>query len=342
MRVEKIATHHLEKCYAITSLMLEGVQHIVVAAEKVSRCLLFSEGGALVDTIWEEPGGTMSLVPLPDNSGRFLATQKMYSPNDSQEAELVLVTREGEGQWKIEPYLKLPFVHRFDILTTGGVNYLVAATIKGGHSHRDDWSVPGKVYAGVLDSEFSPPRLEPVLEGITHNHGFFKGNNQDGDYVVIAGDQGVFEIFPPNKNKSMWTNSQILDEPTSDIYFFDLDNDGEDEMVTLAPFHGPQLAIYKREEGRYKKVYNHLKEVGFAHALWGGEVDGEKVLFFGHRHGESRDLYLFTYEKGEYKAQIVDKDVGPTNLLGYQGSKGFYLVSANREINEVAFYKIGI
>ncbi len=340
MRVEKIASHHLEKCYAITSIKVEGVPHIVVAAEKINRCLLFSTEGELVDTIWEEPGGTMTLVPLPDNSERFLASQKMYSPNDSKEAELVLVTRQGVGQWKVEPYLDLPFVHRFEILNTNGINYLIAATIKGGHNHRDDWSTPGKVYVGTLGNSFSPPYLEPVLEGITRNHGFFKASNKDGEYVVISGDQGVFNIFPPNKNNEVWKSEKILDKPVSDIYFIDLDGDGIEEMVTLAPFHGDEFSIYKKEGGSYRLAYTHHQKLGFAHALWGGVVEGKKVLFFGHRKGESRDLYLITYEAGEYKAEIVDKDVGPTNLMGYKSYNGFYLVSANREIDEVAFYKI--
>ncbi len=342
MRVEKIATHHLEKCYSIASLQVEGVPHIVVAAEKVNRCLLFSAQGELVDTIWDEPGGTMTIVPLPDKSGRFLASQKMYSPNDALEAELVLVSRSGLGQWQVEPYLSLPFVHRFEILNANGINYLIAATIKGGHSHRDDWSVPGKIYAGVLDNSFSPPRLEPVLEGITRNHGFFKASNKDGDYVVISGDQGVFKIFPPHKESSGWESEKILDKAVSDIYFIDIDGDGIDEMVTLAPFHGDELAIYKFIEGSYELIYTHPQEMGFAHALWGGIWSGKQVLFFGHRQGKSRDLYLITYEEGEYNFKVIDKDVGPTNLLGYQNSGDFYLVSANREIDEVAFYKIGV
>ncbi len=340
MQVEKIASHHLEKCYAITSIEVEGKLHIVVAAEKVNRCLLFTTEGELVDTIWEEPGGTMTLVPLPDNSERFLASQRMYSPNDSKEAELVLVTRLGAGQWKIEPYLDLPFVHRFEILNANGINYLVAATIKGGHNHHDDWSIPGKIYAGALDNSFSPPHLESVLEGVTRNHGFFKASNQDGEYVVISGDQGVFNVFPPNKKSSEWKSEKLLDKPVSDIYFIDLDGDGIDEMITLAPFHGDELAIYKNNGGSYELVYTHPEKIGFAHALWGGVVHGKKVLFFGHRKGESRDLYLITYKEGEYNFTVVDKDVGPTNLLGYQHSGEFYLVSANREIDEVAFYKI--
>ena len=76
MKVNKIKTHELEKCYAISPLTYNGAEHILIAAEKVNKCLLFDLDGNLEETVWDEPGGTMSMVQVPGSNGQFLATHK--------------------------------------------------------------------------------------------------------------------------------------------------------------------------------------------------------------------------------------------------------------------------
>ena len=92
MKIRKIKTHELEKCYSICPLTYHGSEHMLVAAEKVNKCLLFDLDGNLEETVWEGPGGTMTMVQLPGSDGQFLATHKFYSPNDSKEAKIVLAT----------------------------------------------------------------------------------------------------------------------------------------------------------------------------------------------------------------------------------------------------------
>ena len=138
MKVNKIKTHELEKCYSICPLTYNGTEHMLVAAEKVNKCLLFDLDGNLEETVWDEPGGVMTMVQIPGSNGEFLATHKFYSPNDSKEAKIILASPKGKNDWVVKTIVDLPFVHRFDILTRGGVNYIIACALKSGHEFKDD------------------------------------------------------------------------------------------------------------------------------------------------------------------------------------------------------------
>ena len=90
---------NLEKCYSIAPIHYKNADHILVAAEKTDRCILFDINGNEEETVWEGPGGVMTMVQVPGTDGQFLATHKFYSPNDSKEAKIILAYPE-DGEWK--------------------------------------------------------------------------------------------------------------------------------------------------------------------------------------------------------------------------------------------------
>lgn len=345
MKVEKKVIGNLTKCYSIAPLHYQGTDHLLVAAEKVDRCLLFDLDGNMEDTVWTEPGGTMSMVQVPGTDGQFLATHKFYSPNDSKEAKIVIVTPRGKGDWEVRTLVELPHVHRFDILEKDGVRYLVACALKSGHEFKEDWSMPGKIYGAVLPEDLSgfndenQLQLEVIKDGLLKNHGYYKVEIDGEPASVISTDNGVFLLTLPEKAGGEWGVEQLLDTPASDGVLVDLDQDGELELAVMAPFHGPSFSIYKKIDGVYKKVYDYEKSADFTHSLYGGMLCGKPRVVMGHRQG-TRDLLSFTYnqEKKAYEAEILDGDCGSANVYKYTNHGKEVILSTNREIDEIAMY----
>lgn len=345
MKVEKKVISNLEKCYSIAPLTYNGEAHFLVAAEKVNRCILFDMNGNEVDTVWNEPGGVMSMVQIPGSNGAFLATHKFYSPNDSKEAKIVIVTPVSKGNWSVKTLVDLPHVHRFDIVQRNGVNYLIACALKSGHEYKEDWSNPGKVYAAVLPEDLSSfdethqLELTMVKDNMLKNHGYYRLRENGMDTSLISADNGVFQFIPPENADGNWEIKTLLNTPASDAVLVDLDEDGEKELAVLAPFHGDQISIYKKLDGAYKKIYDYEKKADFTHAIYGGELCGKQALVIGHRKAE-RNLIVFTFNKATktYQAEIIDKDCGPANVAHFMRDGKDILVSANRETDEIAMY----
>ncbi|PXV90305.1 hypothetical protein C8E03_105215 [Lachnotalea glycerini] len=347
MKVNKKVISNLDKCYSIAPLIYEGKQHFLVAAEKTDRCILFDDDGNEMDTVWTEPGGAMSMVQVPKSNGQFLATQRFYSPNDSKESKIVIVTPVSKGDWEIRTLVKLSHVHRFDIVSRNGVNYLIACTLKSGHEYKDDWSMPGKVYAAVLPDDLSvfdeehQLKMKVIKDNMLKNHGYYRVSDNGLKTCIISADCGVFQFIPPESPKGDWSIKQLLDTPASDAVLIDLDLDGEKELAVLSPFHGDQISIYKRVNGTFEKVYEYDKAAEFTHAIYGGMLCGRPTVVIGHRKGE-RNLMAFTYNATEktYQVEIIDKDCGPANVYHFVKDNKDILISTNREINEIAMYTL--
>lgn len=344
MKVVKQSISDLTLCYCVAPLVYQGAPHFLVASEKEYACLLFDRHGNLVDEVWAGPGGTMSAVQVPGVDGAFLATHKFYSPNNCKEARIVLC-RHTDAGWQVRTVADLPYVHRFDILSGNGTNYLLACCLKSGYEGKDDWRFPGMTLACELPGnlmempEGEHLRFSVLKEGMFHNHGYNRTVKDGRACGLVASDEGVFRFIPPKERGASWGIEQLIFDPTSDVVMLDFDGDGKEELLTLSPFHGDQLRVYRKDGSAYKKVFEYEKRIEFAHALCTAVIDGETMAIVGHRKGE-RDLLAVRYANGSYLVERLDHDVGPANVMHMVVDVGNVLVSANREINEVAYYEI--
>lgn len=341
MKYEKKFLTELYRCYATSWTVVNGERKILLATEGEGPCYSYSGDDFKQETVWNEPGGTMSMVQVPGKNGDFLAVQNFFPTFQSEKATIAWVKPEEEGGWTVKTILDLPYVHRFDILTANGVNYFLGSVLCNSKAFKDDWSDPGKVYVGVLPEDLNQPiELKVIKEGLTKNHGYCRTVWNGKMAGIVTSDEGAFVITPPQNSGDEWSIEQIFDRPISDIAVVDIDEDGEDELVTIEAFHGDKFLINKKINGEYKVVYSYPKKINFGHVVWGGKLRGIPSIIGGYRREEKELFVIQCIDKGNltFKAEAIEAGIGPSNVAVINEADRDIIIAANREIGEAALY----
>lgn len=341
VKFEKKTLASLPRCYAVGSTRVDGKDIILFATEGKGKCISYTLPDFEENIVWDGPGGTMGVVPIPGKNGDFLAVQRFFPTFDSAEAIIVWAKPNPDKTWTITKVLDLPYVHRFDILTSNGKNYFVGATLCTTKQFKEDWSDPGKIYVGILPEEPTQPiQLKVIQEGLTRNHGYTRAIIDGKMCGIVTCDSGVYMITPPQEAGKDWEVEKIMGQPVSDIATVDIDEDGVDEIVTIEQFHGGDFLIYKKYGDEYKVVYKYPKRMNFAHAVWGGKLAGKPAIIGGYRR-EGKELFVVTCTDTKnmvFHTETIEGGIGPSNVYVMNFPEHDIIVSANREIGEAAVY----
>lgn len=342
MNFNKKRLDNMERCYAAGHVTIDGEVHALMASEQVDgMCCAYSGPGlSRREVVWERAGGTMAIVEIPGSNGQFLGVQNFFPGFQSEQAKVVWAKRDGKAGWTVQDFLSLPFVHRFDILPVGEINFFVAATLCGSKKDREDWSDPGKIYAGILPS--SPGQkmeLTPILAGLTKNHGYWRGCRNGIPCGYFCADSGIYRISPPAAPGCGWDIERLLNAQVSDAAVYDLNGDGEDELITIEPFHGSCIRIYGRTPEGYSPVYAYPGEHKFAHALWAGKLRGRPAAIIGLRRMDA-ELAMIRYypTEGVYQATVIESGMGPSNVDVIPGIDSDIILCSNNLANEAAAF----
>lgn len=331
MNFKKVFRDDLDHCYAIMRLQHDNNDFIVVASEEKKPCYAYDlNNNYKRTTVWPDVGGTMTMVQIPGTLN-FLATQRFYPGFNSAACRIVKETFNGVD-WDQTVIGDFPYIHRFDIVAkeSGSGYWYIGCSIANSKKSTDDWSDPGKIWVGEYDDTKNVIYNQHALDlALTKNHGFKRMNG----YSLITGVQGIFKLTPPSENTD-WTLEQLSNIETSDIFSADINSDGEDEYLTIEGFHGPYLRV---STNNFKTITRSEADTPFGHAIWGGKLGNRDYFIFGWRSGK-QNLELITSENID--TQLIDEKVGPSNVTVYEKNDKTYLLSANREANEVAIYEI--
>lgn len=339
MKIEKRLLEKFDKVYAVSFMEVDGELNGLVATEGFGSCKAYnSQKDWASTTVWDGPGGTMNIVPLPGRVNEFYATQDFTPTFQAKESKVVHGIYKN-GAWVITPVITIPYLHRFDVIEHQGSLFFVGATLCEDKESKEDWSKPGKVYIAELGEDLTKPyELQTVLTGITKNHGFCRATWKGRPAFLVSGVEGVFAVYPPSAVGGVWETDQLLSHEVSDMAVCDFDNDGELELATIEPFHGSAGIIYKQVNGQLTPIHRH--EYEFGHVVWGGTFLSRPAFIIGGRKG-NRELNCFYFgDQGEIETFSIDNTGGPSNIAVYHAPGAELILAANREVGEAVLYTI--
>ncbi|MBP2643649.1 MAG: hypothetical protein H6Q67_1536 [Firmicutes bacterium] len=339
MKIEKKVLDSFEKVYAVAFMEINNELNCVVATEGFGPCKTYnSKKDWAASTVWEGPGGTMNIVPIPGRKNEFYATQDFTPTFQAKESKVVHAVFK-DGAWVVTPVITIPYLHRFDVIAHQGSLLFIGATLCEDKKEKEDWSKPGKVYFAKLSEDLTKPFTpQIIMEGITKNHGFCRASWKNRQAFLVSGSEGVFAVYPPLAADGVWETEQLLDHEVSDMAVCDLDNDGELELATIEPFHGSSGVIYKQINGKLTPRHKH--EYEFGHVVWGGNFLNRPSFIIGGRKGNRELNWFFLNEQGKIERITIDNTGGPSNIAVYHLPDAELVLAANREVGEAVLYTV--
>ena len=342
MNIQKQVLATLKGCYSCNSIELDGRTNILLASEGENACLAWSAPDYKQShTVWEGPGGTMSIVPIPGANGEFLAVQKFFKMFQWEEAKVVHVKPLAGGGYEVTDVLHLPYIHRFDLLTVDGRHYFIGCTLATTKESKEDWSDPGKIWVGEYTGP-GPLQVQVLKDGLTQNHGYDRLVRNGKMTGLVTSREGAFEVSPPQTPGGDWTVEQFMDWPISDISTVDIDGDGELEYATIEPFHGEYFRVYKKIDGKFVRIFEHPEVSEFYHVVVGATLAGTPVFVGGCRRGKQQLFYVKAKSTSPLtlEAVVIEEGVGPSNVYVINEAGRDIIVAANREKAEAALYVV--
>ncbi len=321
--------------YTVNEFVLGDKVFFAAGSEREHPAYIIDPENNEVIKISDGPGGMMSLLPVPGRSDQLVSVMGLFPPFIGFEGGIYSHFRR-KGIWETNKVISLPFSHRCEILSINGVNHLFIATVSSYKENPADWSKPGELRHVVIGKPGSDDwTTDLVFSGLTRNHGMTKSVIGNMESICISGVEGIFAIQQGRTDN--WEIKHLFDHEVSEFSFCDLDNDGEDELVTIEPFHGNSLNIYKKsKKNGWQSQYT--SPLSFGHGLSTGKFQGQNVVVVGNRR-DSGDLELHLVKTlSSVEKSIIESNVGATQTKVVRYKDTDYILSSNQILNEVALY----
>lgn len=326
---------NIQSVYTANAFHVGNEMYVGAGSETTPQVYLSSLSSGESSLVDGCPGGVMSFVPVPGRQDLFYSIMGLFPPFVGLEAGVFMHRRTADG-WETVRAMHLPFAHRCDILNKDGRNYIFAASCSKHKDNPADWSQSGELYVIPLDGNGLPEEPELVYNVIWRHHGMLKAVVEGEETILFSGAEGIFRLVLDDSGK--WQAVSIFDQEVSEFGLIDMDGDGEDELVTIEPFHGNTVNIYDRTPEGWDKKYSG--ELSFGHGLSCGMFGGEPVVVVGNRRGSlTLDLIkAIDFSKGEFSREAIEQEAGPTQTQVFTTEGIDYILSANQLKNEVALY----
>ena len=325
----------IEAVYTANAFQNNTGFFIGAGSETREEVYLYDLATGETSPILRQPGGMMGFIPVPGKPDLFISIMGFFPDFNGHEAGIFLHTR-MDTNWESGMAFPLPFAHRCDTISAGGKDYLVAATVSKHKADPGDWSQAGEIHVIDLEHcEYKKWKSTIIDNQIIRNHGMCRATFNGEEVICVSGEQGIFYIEKEGEN---WRVDQLFFREVSEMCFFDLDGDGRDELVTIEPFHGNSLNIYKKDGANWEHRYS--AELSFGHGLSAGIFQSKPLIIAGNRSG-SLALESFLVQDlvmGKVERKVIEEGTGATMTQIFTYRSTDYILSANQKKNEVTLY----
>jgi hypothetical protein len=343
-RYRKHVIAKLSMPYPLGSCTIDGTECLLTATEDHGPVLLSRPPYREAAQIAPGPGGCMALVcPAGKETGVYAIMGCFVGYKFQEGAVYRLAPGEGGSEWTTTRILDLPFAHRIAFVEKGGTRCLLAASIARDKSDAADWSQAGTVSVAPVPKETGGSwSLRPVLEGIHRNHGLLVGPLHGVPAVLISGAEGI-QAAP--LTGATWSWEKVFDREASELALFDIDADGTDELITIEPFHGSSLRVYRPAASDWTLAWEG--KIDFGHSLVARHVNGVPSILVSNRAG-SRDLLLLQWGKRvrsgsapleDPERTVLEEGAGAANVLVLRRQGRDLVFSTNQVRSEVVVYE---
>jgi hypothetical protein len=326
----------IEAVYTANAFRVGSEFYIGAGSETKPEVYLYNITTGKTSLVKDSPGGVMSFLPVPGNPDLFVSIMGLFPPFIGGEAGIFL-HRRINGDWQTTRVLHLPYAHRCEILNRDGKNFLFAATVSTYKDNPQDWSNPGEVHLIELDERPGTTWESRVIDrSITRNHGMIRTRINGNETICISGKEGIFYL--EQESGENWVIRPMFQREVSEMTFIDLDGDGQDELVTIEPFHGETLNIYKKTVNNWELKCSD--SLSFGHGLSSGFIGQKPVIVVGNRSGSLalESFHVIDLKRGRYERAVIEEHAGPTQTQVFSAGDTDYILSTNQRNNEVALY----
>jgi hypothetical protein len=327
---------NIESVYTANAFQIGNEFYVAAGSETKPEVYLYNMNSGESSFVSGCPGGVMSFIPTPGNPNLFFSIMGLFPPFIGAEAGVFMHQKSGE-KWTTNKAFDLPFAHRCEILNRNGKNYLFAAAVSKHKADPADWSKPGEMHLIRLEENIKLPlKSELIDESLTRNHGMLRTKINGIETICMSGADGIFYFEQQTGDK--WVKKQLFDKEVSEFGFVDLDGDGQEELVTIEPFHGQTLAVHKKINQKWELIFSD--SLAFGHGLSCGIFNGEPIIIVGSRRGSfALDQFkVVDFANGKFKREVLEEDAGPTQTQVFSAIGTDYILSSNQKKNEVALY----
>lgn len=332
--LQKQVILNIKNVYTANAFVSGDRTFIGAGSETDGLVQLYDMSSDSTENLEQCPGGMMSFVPVPGQPGQLVSVMGLFPPFLGKEAGLFLHEKLSDG-WHSSRAFDLPFAHRCEFLPNAERNILIAASVSKFKADPSDWSKPGDLYAIEMNADLSW-KAEVFDSSIYRNHGLGRYIIDGEEQLCVSGAEGIFSLHLTGEGSIKL--EPIFHKEVSEMSFIDLDGDGVSELITIEPFHGNVLNMYKRIRGDWKLKFS--APLSFGHGLSSGSFDGSPLVVVGNRR-DAMNLEAFSVDnldKGIVNKTIIESAVGPTQTQVFTVDHKDYILSANQKKNEVVLY----